>query len=83
VQALQEPQAGTGAAAGCERDLVDDVGRERAQVEEELVERGQRPPSALAKPREVSPVELEEIDGAAVRPAPERHARRLVQGLAV
>jgi hypothetical protein len=81
VHALQEPP-GPG-AADAERDLVDDVGRERAQVEEELIQRGQRPQSPLAEPREIGPVELEEIDGAIVGAPAQRHPRGLVQGVAL
>ena len=80
VHALQH--APRRATADAERDLVDDIRRERAQVEEELIERRQRAPAAGAEPREIRPVELEDVDGAIVRPAAERDARGLVQRLA-
>src|SRR5439155_8562447 len=51
-------------------------------VEEELIQRRQRPPAALAESREVSPVELEDLDGTIVRAPAQRNARRFVDRFA-
>src|SRR5258705_1823562 len=81
VQALQKPPGG--AAPDLQRDLIDDIGRQRAQMEEELIERGEGPESAFAQPREIGPVELEDVDGAIVRPPAQGHAGRFIERFAL
>ena len=84
VQQLQQsPGAWRAGRMTGKHHLVDDVARQRAQVEQQLVRGRKRPRAAGLEARVVGPVELVEVDRAAVGAALERDARRLVECVAL
>ena len=75
-------QAPGRSALRAERNLVDQVGRERAQVEEQLVQRRECAQAARAQAGQIGPVHLVDIDHPVVGLAAERNARGLVKRIA-
>ena len=75
-------QAPGRSALRAERNLVDQVGRERAQVEEQLVQRRECAQAARPQAGQIGPVHLVDIDHPVVGLAAERNARGLVKRIA-
>ena len=77
MQPLQH--AKRAAAAGGQRDLIDHIASQRAQVKEELIRGRQRAHAPRLQAREVRPVQFVQVDRRTVGLPLQRDSRRLVQ----
>ena len=80
MQPLQRPQPTT--ASGRERNLIDHVARQRAQVKHQLVARRQRADAAGLQTRVVGPVHFVQIDRRVIGLPSQQYARRFEQRVA-